>query len=55
MKQTPVEWLIEQLEQRGHIIPEHLEKQAIENETNKFAEFGEYCIEKTLIKYDIKS
>ena len=27
---TSIEWLIEQLEERGHIIPEHLEETAIE-------------------------
>lgn len=43
MKQTPVEWLIEQLEREGFIIPEEIISKAIEIETNQFAEFGEYC------------
>jgi len=47
-KQSPVEWLIEQLEREGFIIPEEIISKAIEIETNQFAEFGEYCIEKTL-------
>ena len=47
-KQSPVEWLIEQLEFEGFTISEELVKKAIEIETNQFAEFGEYCIEKTL-------
>jgi hypothetical protein len=26
---TSIEWLIEQLEERGHIIPDHLEQNAL--------------------------
>jgi hypothetical protein len=29
MKQTAVEWLIEQLEERGHIIPDHIEETSL--------------------------
>lgn len=32
MKQTAVQWLIEQLEERGHIIPDHLETMALQKE-----------------------
>jgi len=32
MKQTAVQWLIEQLEERGHIIPDHLENNALDME-----------------------
>ena len=31
---TPVEWLLEQLEERGHIIPDHLQETAL-NKENK--------------------
>ena len=48
LKQSPVEWLIEQLEREGYTIPEEIIMKAKEIEENQFAEFGEYCIEKTL-------
>jgi hypothetical protein len=32
---TAVQWLIEQLEERGHIIPDHLEDMALSKEFNQ--------------------
>ena len=40
-KQTAVEWLIEQLEQRGHIIPDHLEETCLEMEKDQIC--WAYC------------
>ena len=48
MIQSPVEWLIEQLEREGYTIPEEIINKAKEIEENQFAEFGEYCISESI-------
>lgn len=48
MRQSPVEWLIEQLEREGYTIPDEIIMKAKEIEENQFAEFGEYCISQSI-------
>ena len=41
MKQTAVQWLIEQLKEHGQTIPEHLDVLALEKENSQTKEFVE--------------
>ena len=54
MKQTAVEWLIEQLEERGHIIPDHIEVNSLEMEKQQIADAYESGQNETANGYYIR-
>jgi len=52
-KQTAVEWLIEQLEERGHIIPDHIEKTALKKEKTQRHFPTQYFPKKKFISFEV--
>jgi hypothetical protein len=52
-KQTAVEWLVEQLEERGHIIPSHIEKTALKKEKTQRHYPTQYFPKKKFISFEV--